>query len=104
MMLALQRPAGPPDWADIALLPPSDDAGQMTALARRLLAEGWLQPDVSGRVAFSLPAETQQQIEAQRNAQRLGASAFALCPEPPALPPPAMLSATFSAARYPYQP
>jgi peptidoglycan/xylan/chitin deacetylase (PgdA/CDA1 family) len=104
LMLALGQPAGPPDWADIGLLPPSDDAGQMTALAGRLRTEGWLQPDVAGRVAFSLPANPDQQIEAQRNAQRLGASAFALCPEPPALPPPAMFSASFSAATYPYKP
>jgi hypothetical protein len=104
LMLALEQPAGPPDWADIALLPPSDDVGQMTALADRLRAQGWLQPDVAGRVALSLPADRDPQIEGQRNAQRQGASAFALCPETPALPPPATLSATFSAASFPYKP
>jgi hypothetical protein len=66
------------------------------ALAGRLRAEGWLRPEVSGRVAFSLPAEPERQIEALRQAQRQGASAFALCPKAPALPPSAALSAAFS--------
>ena len=79
-MLAMEQPAGPPDWADIALLPPSEDARQISALAGGLRAQGWLRPDVSGRVAFSLPVEPEQQIEALRQAQRQGASAFALCP------------------------
>jgi peptidoglycan/xylan/chitin deacetylase (PgdA/CDA1 family) len=104
LMLAMGEPAGPPDWADIGLQPPSNDVGEITALAGRLRAEGWLQPDVSGRVAFSLPVEPEQQVEALRQAQRQGASAFALCPETPALPPPAALSAAFSAATYPYRP
>ena len=104
LMLALEQPAGPPDWADIALLPPGEDAGQITALASGLRAEGWLQPDVSGRVAFSLPVEPEQQIEALRQAQRQGASAFALCPKAPMLPPSAALATAFSAATYPYRP
>jgi poly-beta-1,6-N-acetyl-D-glucosamine N-deacetylase len=104
LMLAMEQPAGPPDWADIALLPPSEDVGQIMALAGGLRAEGWLRPDVSGRVAFSLPAEPEQQIEALRQAQRQGASAFALCPKAPMLPPSAALAAAFSAASYPYRP
>ena len=104
LMLAMEQPAGPPDWADIALLPPSEDVGQITALAGRLRAEGWLRPDVSGRVAFSLPVEPEQQVEALRQAQRQGASAFALCPKAPMLPPSAALAAAFSAATYPYRP
>lgn len=104
LMLAMGQPAGPPDWADIALLPPSEDVGQITALASGLRAEGWLRPDVSGRVAFSLPVEPQQQVEALRQAQRQGASAFALCPQAPMLPPSAELAAAFSAATYPYRP
>ncbi len=104
LMLAMEQPAGPPDWADIALLPPSEDVGQITALAGGLRAEGWLRPDVSGRVAFSLPVEPEQQIEALRQAQRQGASAFALCPRAPMLPPSAALAAAFSAATYPYRP
>jgi peptidoglycan/xylan/chitin deacetylase (PgdA/CDA1 family) len=104
LMLAMQQPAGPPDWADIALLPPSEDVGQIMALAGGLRAEGWLRPDVSGRVAFSLPVEPEQQIEALRQAQRQGASAFALCPKAPMLPPSAALAAAFSAATYPYRP
>jgi hypothetical protein len=104
LMLAMEQPAGPPDWADIGLLPANEDVGEITALAGRLQAEGWLRPDVSGRVAFSLPVEPARQIEALRLAQRQGASAFALCPEAPALPPPPALSAAFSAASYPYRP
>ena len=104
LMLAMEQPAGPPDWADIALLPPSADVAEIAALAGRLRAEGWLRPEVSGRVAFSLPAEPERQIEALRQAQRQGASAFALCPNSPELPPSAALSAAFSAADYPYRP
>ena len=36
LMLALEQPAGPPDWADIGLLPPSGDAGQIGGAGRRL--------------------------------------------------------------------
>jgi hypothetical protein len=66
--------------------------------------EGWLRPDVAGRVALTLPALPTLQAEALRQAQRQGASAFALCPEPPTLPPAAPLAAAFSAATYPYKP
>ncbi len=104
LMLAMQQPSGPPDWADIGLLAPSADAAQTAARASRLRAEGWLRPDVAGRVAFSLPADPKRQIEALRLAQRQGASAFALCPKAPALPPPAALSSAFSAASYPHKP
>ncbi len=104
LMLAMAQPEGPPDWADIGLLPPSEDPQQIAALAGRLRVEGWLRPDVSSRVAFSLPAEPKRQVEALRLAQRQGASAFALCPKTPALPPPAELSAAFSAADYPHRP
>jgi hypothetical protein len=104
LMLAMEQPAGPPDWADISLMPPSEDVSQTAALAGRLRAEGWLRPDVSGRVAFSLPVEPELQVEALRQAQRQGGSAFALCPQMPALPPTAALSAAFSAATYQYRP
>jgi peptidoglycan/xylan/chitin deacetylase (PgdA/CDA1 family) len=104
LMLAMGQPSGPPDWADFGLLPPSEDVGEIAALAARLRAEGWLRPDVSERVAISLPAEPGRQIAALRHAQRQGVSAFALCPNAPELPPPMALSAAFSAARYPYRP
>ena len=103
-MLAMEQPAGPPDWADVALVRRGEDVGGIAGLAGGLRAEGWVRPDVSGRVAFSLPAEPERQIEALRQAQRQGASAFALCPKAPALPPSAALSAAFSAADYPYRP
>ena len=104
LMLGLGDAVGPPDWADIGLMPASRDVAATGALAERLRAQGWLRPEVSGRVAFSLPADPARQVEALRRAQRLGAAAFALCPEPPALPPAAALSAAFSAATYPYRP
>jgi hypothetical protein len=103
-MLAMREPAGPPDWADIGLFPPSEDVHEIAALAGRLRAEGWLRPDVSDRVAISLPAEPERQIAALRYAQREGVTAFALCPNAPELSPPAALSAAFSAATYPYRP
>jgi len=104
LVLAMRQPAGPPDWADISLLPPSEDPEQIAALAGRLRAEGWLRPDLAGRVAFSLPSDPDRQVEALRLAQRQGASAFALCPQPPSLPPIPALTATFSAATYPHKP
>jgi len=104
LRLMLASPDGPADWTDMALLAPSPDATATAALARRLRSEGWLRPDVAGRVALSLPADRGQQVEAIRQAQRHGASAFALCPQAPSLPPPAALATAFSAATYPYRP
>jgi poly-beta-1,6-N-acetyl-D-glucosamine N-deacetylase len=104
LMLVTNESVGPPDWADIGLMPPSRDGTATGALAQRLQAEGWLRPEVSGRVAFALPSDPARQVEALRAAQRRGAAAFALCPGTPALPPTAALSAAFSAATYPYRP
>jgi poly-beta-1,6-N-acetyl-D-glucosamine N-deacetylase len=104
LMLVTNESVGPPDWADIGLMPPSRDGTATGALAQRLRAEGWLRPEVSGRVAFTLPSDPARQVEALRAAQRRGAAAFALCPGTPALPPTAALSAAFSAATYPYRP
>jgi len=104
LMLGLAEAGGPPDWADIGLMPPAGDVAATGALAQRLQAEGWLRPEVTGRVAFSLPSDPARQVEALRQAQRRGAAAFALCPGAPALPPAAALSAAFSAATYPYRP
>ena len=104
LMLVMNEPSGPPDWADIGLMPPTQDVAATGALARRLRTDGWLQPEVTGRVAFTLPSDPSRQVEALRAAQRHGASAFALCPGTPALPPAAALSAAFSAATYPYKP
>jgi poly-beta-1,6-N-acetyl-D-glucosamine N-deacetylase len=104
LMLAMDRPAGPPAWADIGVLPPTADAEQMGALAGEFRVAGWLRPTIAGRVAFSLPAALGKQPEAIRLAQRQGATAFALCPQPPALPPGTALSSTFSASTYPHRP
>jgi poly-beta-1,6-N-acetyl-D-glucosamine N-deacetylase len=104
LMVNLPAQGPPPEWADVGLLPPSRDVAEATDLARRLRAEGWLRPDAAGRIAFALPAEPRLQVEALRQAQRQGASAFALCPDQPALPPAPALSAAFSAATYPYRP
>jgi len=67
-------------------------------------ARHWLQPDSAGRIAFALLSEQRFQVDALRQAQRRGASAFAICPEPPALPASPELQAAFSAARFPYEP
>jgi poly-beta-1,6-N-acetyl-D-glucosamine N-deacetylase len=104
LTLIMNEPSGPPDWADIGLMPPTQDAAATGVLARRLRTDGWLQPEVTGRVAFTLPSDPSRQVEALRAAQRHGASALALCPQTPALPPAAALSAAFSAATYPYKP
>ena len=104
LMLVMDEAAGPPDWADIGLMPAARDTAATGALAQRLQTDGWLQPEVAGRVAFTLPADPNRQVDALRAAQRRGASAFALCPETPVLPPAAALSAAFSAATYPYRP
>jgi peptidoglycan/xylan/chitin deacetylase (PgdA/CDA1 family) len=104
LMLAMNKPAGPPAWTDIGLLPPSADAEQMASLAAQFRAQGWLRPTAAGRTAFSLPIAPDEQAAAIRLAQRQGASAFALCPEPQAEPPGTTLSATFSAATYPHRP
>jgi peptidoglycan/xylan/chitin deacetylase (PgdA/CDA1 family) len=104
LMLASAPVAGPPDWTDMALLGPNADAAAVAALARRLRSEGWLRPDVAGRVALGLPADPARQVDAIRQAQRQAASAFALCPQPLSLPPSAALAAAFSAATYPYRP
>jgi hypothetical protein len=104
LLLALAEPRGPLAWADVGLLPPSGDAEHLASLAARFRAEGWLRPAAAGRIAFSLPAAPDEQTEAIRLAQRQGASAFALCPEPPPLPAATVLSTAFSAATYPYRP
>jgi hypothetical protein len=104
VMVTLNAPGPPPEWADVGLLPPPRDAEETSALAARLRSEGWLRPDAAGRIVFALPAEPRLQVEALRQAQRQGASAFALCPDQPALPPAPALSAAFSAATYPYRP
>ena len=102
LILELPAAAGPPDWADMALLPPSSDVSGMAALAGRFRSQGWLRPEVAGRVAFTLPPDPSLQVEALRRAQRQGVSAFALCPQGPVTPP--ALSSAFSAATYPYKP
>lgn len=104
LMLVSSVPGGPPDWADRALLPSVPDAAAMATLTRRLRGAGWLRPDVAGRLLFGLPADPTQQVDAIRQGQRNGATAFALCPKPPVLPPSAALAAAFSAATYPYRP
>jgi hypothetical protein len=104
LMLTLDARGIPPEWADIGVLPPSRDLAEAAARARRLRAEGWLRPDAAGRIAFSLPAEPRLQVEMMRQTQRQGGSAFALCPDQPALPPAPALSAVFSSSLYPYRP
>ena len=104
LMVTLDGPERPPEWADIGLLPQASNVAEMADLAKQLRDEGWFRPDTAGRVAFSLPAEPRLQVEAMRQAQRQGASAFALCPDQPPLPSAPSLSAAFSAATSPYLP
>jgi hypothetical protein len=104
LMLAMSRPGAPPDWADIGLQPPAAGVADVSALADRLKAGGWLEPEAAGRIAFSLPPGPDQATEALRQAQQRGGSNFALCPGPAALPAPGALTAAFSAATYPYKP
>ncbi|KAB2855747.1 MAG: poly-beta-1,6-N-acetyl-D-glucosamine N-deacetylase PgaB [Sphingopyxis terrae] len=103
LLVPLKPGETPSALADIGLLPPVGDADAASALAARLRKARWLSPDNAGRIAIALPADPDRQVEALRQAQRQGASAFALCPDAP-LPPSAALSAAFSAATYPYRP
>ena len=99
---------GPAEWVDTALLGPNADVDATVALARRMRGEGWLRPDVAGRVALALPDAPGLQVDAIRRAQRETATAFGLCPRTPgatiALPPPPALSAAFSSASFPWKP
>ncbi len=108
LALASSPATGPAEWVDTALLGPNDSANATVALARRLRGEGWLRPDVAGRVALALPAapnaSVKEQVAAIRGAQRETASAFGLCPQAPALPPPEALRSSFSSATFPYKP
>jgi biofilm PGA synthesis lipoprotein PgaB len=104
LMLAVPAPAGPADWADYVVLPPAATAGATTDEAKALHAEGWLRPDLAGRVILSLPAAPDAQVAAIRGAQRQGATGFALCGGVPALPATPELSATFSSATFPHRP
>ena len=81
LMLVSSVPGGPPDWADRALLPPVPDAAAMAALTRRLRGEGWLRPDVAGRVAFGLPADPAQQVDAIRQASAPRRHGFRALPQ-----------------------
>ena len=104
LMLLMHEAKPPPEWADIAVLPPQADAAATTEVVARFRAGGWLTPEASGRLAFSLPANPSLQVETMRAAQRQGATGFALCPQVPPLPPSNALSAAFSAATFPYRP
>ena len=105
LMLVSSVPGGPPDWADSGVLPPGPTPQRWPTLTRRLRGEGWLRPDVAGRVAFAPAGGARRSRSTRiRQAQRHGATAFALCPKPPVLPPSAALAAAFSAATYPYRP
>jgi hypothetical protein len=101
LMILMQEEVGPPDWADVGVLP--RQSTQATEQAERIRAGGWLRPDAAGRVAFALPAQVDQQVDALRRAQRQGGAAFALCPEPPALPASPALVAAFSASTNPHR-
>lgn len=100
LLVGLREPAGAPEWADVAMLPAASDVSDSVALARRLKADGWLRPEMAGRVALTLPADDRLKVEALRRSQAQGVAAFAVCPAPPALPPSPELAAAFSASTY----
>jgi peptidoglycan/xylan/chitin deacetylase (PgdA/CDA1 family) len=104
LMLMMSRAGAPPGWADIAVQPQAADVAEALALASRLKAGGWLEPESAGRIAFSLPPGPEPAVEALRQAQRRGASNFALCPGPTSLSAPGALPEAFSASTYPYRP
>jgi peptidoglycan/xylan/chitin deacetylase (PgdA/CDA1 family) len=88
--------------ADVVLLKQADEG--LVAAVRGMASRGRLDPDVSSRLALPLPADKPHTaVEEMRQAQALGASAFALCPAP-ALPTDAAVSAAFSISRFPRLP
>jgi peptidoglycan/xylan/chitin deacetylase (PgdA/CDA1 family) len=103
LILALRQPGGPPDWADYVLLPAAASAAGTVRQAESLRADGWYRPDLAGRVVLTLPPMPGEQVAALRGAQRLGGAGFAVCPQAP-LPPTPALAAAFSAATYPHRP
>jgi hypothetical protein len=98
-LMLIGDPAPHPRWpvplADILVLPPSADA-------EKLRAAGWFEPRQSGRVALTLSPSNA--ATAMRDAQRQGATGFALCPGDSFLQDGASLSQTFSASTYPLKP
>jgi hypothetical protein len=103
LMLALRQPGGLPDWADYVLLPAAANAAGTVQQAASLRADGWYRPDLAGRMVLTLPPAAGERVTALRGAQRLGGAGFAVCPQAP-LPPPPALAAAFSAATYPHRP
>jgi peptidoglycan/xylan/chitin deacetylase (PgdA/CDA1 family) len=89
------RTRWPAPLADILLLPAGADP-------EKLGAAQWFEPRQSGRVALTLPATST--VRAMRDAQREGATAFALCPGDAWLDSGTALARTFSSATYPLRP
>jgi hypothetical protein len=93
--------AWPAPAADLVLATPSGD--DTVAMAKRFADKGWLKPDASSRLALPLPAsEPDAAMQGMREAQVLGAAAFAFCPATQL--PDAKVSAVFSSARFPWLP
>jgi peptidoglycan/xylan/chitin deacetylase (PgdA/CDA1 family) len=93
--------AWPAPAADLILVSPSGESA--VAIAEGFAQKGWLKPDASSRLALPLPVnEPDAAMQSMHEAQTLGAAAFAFCPATD-LPNP-KVSATFSAARFPWLP
>jgi poly-beta-1,6-N-acetyl-D-glucosamine N-deacetylase len=91
----------PAPGADVVLLKPANEG--LVAAVRGMASRGRLDPDVSSRLVLPLPVgQPDTLVKEMRQAQALGASAFALCPV--TLPASPKISNAFSIARFPRLP
>jgi hypothetical protein len=92
----------PTPGADVVLLKPSEEG--LVAAVRGMASRGRLDPDLSSRLVLPLPTDRPDTlVKEMRQAQALGASAFALCPAP-SLPASPKVSGAFSISRFPRLP
>jgi peptidoglycan/xylan/chitin deacetylase (PgdA/CDA1 family) len=92
----------PTPGADVVLLKPAEEG--LVEAVRGMASRGRLEPDLSSMLALPLPAgKPDALVKEMRQAQALGASAFALCPAP-ALPTDPAVNAAFSISRFPRLP
>jgi hypothetical protein len=92
----------PTPGADVVLLKPSGQG--LVAAVRGMASRGRLDPDLSSMLVLPLPTgRPDDLVKEMRQAQALGASAFALCPAQ-ALPASPKVSSVFSVSRFPRLP
>ena len=91
----------PTPGADVVFLKPANEG--LVAAVRGMASRGRLDPDVSSRLVLPLPVgQPDTLVKEMRQAQALGASAFALCPA--TLPASPKISNAFSITRFPRLP